>query len=71
MSVTKTWKVQFMYKNDLGAVDKLLSSRLAAFSLFMGGGPVSFNGQDYETRGLELATRHYSGYKTNLEKFLY
>ena len=37
MSVTKTWKVQFMYKNDLGAVDKLLSSRLAAFSLFMGG----------------------------------
>ena len=38
MSVTKTWKVQFMYKNDLGAVDKLFSSRLAAFSLFMGEG---------------------------------
>ena len=30
--------------------------------------PVSFNGQDYEKKGLELVTSHSSGYKTSSAK---
>ena len=44
---------------------------LKKLTLFFLLNPVPFNRQNYQNRGLELVTSHYSGYKTSPEKFLY